>query len=379
MVLAYKHQGATLFLLIGGTALIVHALFRRMNNYANSLQNRIDELSVLNKVSSIISGSLDRATLFRNLAVTTLDLVGQSSRCMFGLSEEEGEFITYRLYDESGDCYRTVRLHRSEGLSGWVMQNRQGLILGDVSRQYSLYVANTTHRDAKFLSWMGVPLVVYGEVVGVLSVQNERRHSYTINHMRILTIIADQAAVALENSRLYELATIDSLTGLFVRRYFDQRFQDEWARAKRYETHFTVGLLDLDNFKQLNDTYGHQFGDQVLRETARVVRKNMRSFDVAARYGGEEFAFILPRTRAQDALVVSERIRQDIASLRLTPPENTKHAGAVRLTGSIGIASCPRADIKNAAEVLAYADEALYRAKAAGKNRVFVSAERPQN
>jgi diguanylate cyclase (GGDEF)-like protein len=365
MVLAYKHQGLWLFLLIGGTGLGFNAVFRRMRIFAASLRTRVVELEVLNRVARIISGSLDRKTLFQNLATTTLSLVGDTSRFMIGLQDERGETVAYELFNKDGECYKQLVAGRGEGLSGWVMRHRQSLILGDVQAQYQVYVEDGRYNDPRFHSWLAVPLIVYDEVVGVMSVQTEGRHAYTMDHLRVLTMIADQAAVAIENSRLYQLATVDGLTGLFVRRYFDQRLVEEWDRASRYGNAFTLGLFDLDNFKKLNDTHGHQTGDQVLRSAARAVRSNMRSFDLAARYGGEEFAFILPRTTLDEAATVAERIRRDVSGTALQT-----ELGPVRITASIGLASFPAEGVTSAAELLSRADQALYEAKDSGKNRV---------
>jgi diguanylate cyclase (GGDEF)-like protein len=209
--------------------------------------------------------------------------------------------------------------------------------------------------------------MIYDDVVGVMSVQSEDYGVYTNDHLRVLMTIGDQAAVALENARLYELATVDGLTGLFVRRYFDHRLDEEWERSHRYSNPFVVVIFDLDNFKKINDTYGHQVGDKVLRSSGKVIRNNMRSIDIAARYGGEEFAFLLPRTDLKEALAVAERIRQDISQ-----EEVSVDSGVLTVTASIGLAGYPDSNCESASELLSQADEALYQAKRAGKNRVAV-------
>ena len=136
--------------------------------------------------------------------------------------------------------------------------------------------------------------------------------------------------MALENARLYELATVDGLTGLYVRRYFDSRLKEELERSRRFDTSFSVVLLDIDDFKKLNDTHGHVVGDRVLREVAQAVRSSMRGVDIAARYGGEEFAFILPRTAIVDAHAAAERIRQDVADARVAYEGNPVGDGVAR-------------------------------------------------
>jgi diguanylate cyclase (GGDEF)-like protein len=368
MVLGFQHQGLGSYLLLGLTCLTFNVIYRANVITSRKLERRVQELSTLDKVGRIISGSLERRTLLSNIASETLRLVRHTSRFMLGTVAPGSDTITYELFDDTGKSYRTMTAPRDEGLSGWVMAHREPLLLGDVRRQYKLYSKSETYKDPRFQSWLGVPLVTYDEVVGVMSVQSEQRDAYTADQLRVLTSIADQAAVALENARLYELATVDGLTGLLVRRHFDQRLEEEWSRSQRYGTYFSLGIFDLDRFKLLNDSYGHQVGDQVLRAAAAIVRRNMRAADLAGRYGGEEFAFILPRTRISEAVTVAERIRTDIEKLAI------EHGGhRLTVTASMGLAGFPESSVASVSELIARADEAMYQAKRDGRNRVRTS------
>ncbi len=372
MVYGYMHQGIVELLLLGASALMFNWAYRRAHIARDKLHDRVQELVTLVKLGRIISASLERRVLLENISTETLRLVGPSSRFMIGLLHPETQQVDYELFDETGKRYRHISAPADEGLSGWVIARREPLRLGDVQRQYASYAKSGKYNDPRFHSWMGVPLVTYDEVIGVISVQSEERRAYSEDHQRVLTAIADQAAIALENSRLYELATIDGLTRLLVRRHFDIRLREEWARATRYHSSFAIGILDLDNFKELNDTYGHQAGDQVLRATAATVRRNMRGADLAGRYGGEEFVFLLPRTSLDEARSVAERIRSDIEDLVV-------HSGSLelRIQASIGVAAFPESAVDQVEELVARADEALYQAKRSGKNRVVVAATRP--
>jgi diguanylate cyclase (GGDEF)-like protein len=172
----------------------------------------------------------------------------------------------------------------------------------------------------------------------------------------------------LQNAHLYELAMVDGLTGLFVRRYFDARIEEEIERSRRYGTPFSVIMLDVDDFKNLNDTYGHLVGDRVLRAIANVIKAQMRGVDTAARYGGEEMAVILPRTEMVGAYNLAERIREAIAELRITTDDDPPRALAV--TASLGISAYPESKAQTGEDLVRRADRALYRAKKTGKNRV---------
>jgi diguanylate cyclase (GGDEF)-like protein len=180
--------------------------------------------------------------------------------------------------------------------------------------------------------------------------------------------LGSQAAVALENARLHRLverqAVTDGLTDLANRRQFEEALAAEINRAQRFGGTLALILADLDNFKQVNDRYGHQAGDEVLRRFADVLRETVRDVDVPARYGGEEFAVLLPQTDMEGAERLAERLRQAVAERPLT----TRPGALVACTASFGVASFP--DSSTPAALFAAADEALYRAKAAGKNRV---------
>jgi diguanylate cyclase (GGDEF)-like protein len=217
-------------------------------------------------------------------------------------------------------------------------------------------------------SWLGVPLFMYGECSGVIAVQSSRVAAFKQEHQRLLESLALQIASALQNANLYELAMVDGLTGLFVRRYFDARIEEEIERSKRYGSPFSVVMMDVDDFKKLNDEYGHLVGDRVLRAIANVVKAQMRGVDTAARYGGEEIAVILPRTEMVGAYSLAERIREAIAELRITTDEDPPKALGV--TASLGIAAFPESRAADGEDLVRRADRALYRAKKTGKNRV---------
>jgi diguanylate cyclase (GGDEF)-like protein len=180
--------------------------------------------------------------------------------------------------------------------------------------------------------------------------------------------LGSQAAIALENVRLHRIverqASTDGLTDLANRRHFEETLAGEISRAERFGGALALVLADLDDFKQVNDRYGHQAGDDVLREFAAVLRDTVRDIDLAARYGGEEFAVLLPQTDLEGAGRLAERLREAMAERRLALVP-----GAVfTVTASFGVASFPEAP--TAAELFAAADEALYEAKSAGKNCV---------
>ena len=180
--------------------------------------------------------------------------------------------------------------------------------------------------------------------------------------------LGSQASIALENVRLHRLvarqASTDGLTELANRREFEDSLANEISRAERFGGTLALILADLDNFKQVNDRFGHQAGDEVLRSFADILRETVRDIDVAARYGGEEFAILLPQTDIAGAEALAERLREAVESRAMAEASD----GPVTVTSSFGVASFPEAG--TGPGLFAAADEALYRAKRAGKNCV---------
>ena len=182
--------------------------------------------------------------------------------------------------------------------------------------------------------------------------------------MLIATVLA--TLIVDRTQRLRQLSTVDRLTGLLNRGYFDERIEEEASRARRYGRPLTVALIDLDKFKQFNDTYGHAAGDDALRTLANVLKLSVRRSDIVARYGGEEFVVMFPETPVHEAMEKLETIRERIAALRIVIARRTVPA---QITMSAGVSSWPE-DGSAVDEVLFTADERLFAAKRAGRNRV---------
>jgi diguanylate cyclase (GGDEF)-like protein len=167
------------------------------------------------------------------------------------------------------------------------------------------------------------------------------------------------------NRRLEELSNTDDLTKLYNRRYFMELLELEFQRSQRYETKISFIMIDIDNFKGFNDTYGHLMGDRILYEVAQILRENLRLHDIVGRYGGEEFVLLMPETGLKGAMVVAERYRKRVEEFVLVETDK-----ALRVTISLGVAACPNPHISTVDDLIRLADNALYRAKNNGRNRV---------
>jgi diguanylate cyclase (GGDEF)-like protein len=206
---------------------------------------------------------------------------------------------------------------------------------------------------------------------GLLVLYPPRRGGFDAEAVRLAEWLAGRASIALQNAHLHRLArrlaSTDELTQLANRRQFDEALGAEVVRAERFNDPVAVVVADLDNFKEVNDRFGHDVGDLVLRAFAEAIRANVRDIDLAARYGGEEFTVLLPATDAEGGRELAERLRLAAEGLEIDVGADA----TVRVTSSFGVAGFP--DEPSAAALLRAADRALYRAKAAGKNAVVVA------
>jgi diguanylate cyclase (GGDEF)-like protein len=216
-----------------------------------------------------------------------------------------------------------------------------------------------------------VPLSFLNQFIGVLSVQSKNLNRiWQESDLLLLQTVADQVAVAIKHARLYiksrQEALRDSLTGAFNRRYFELQFEREFKLAERQNQNFAIIMVDIDKFKKINDTYGHQIGDKVLRHIANALNKELRAFDTVMRYGGEEFAVILSQVGLEESFVVAERLRQALETLEIQEVK--------KVTASFGVAVYPECG-KTMDSLLTAADQALYEAKRKGRNRVCLAAQ----
>jgi diguanylate cyclase (GGDEF)-like protein len=362
IVFLYDPERPLKFILVGVTYLLINYAFHRLSSTSGALRQRVSELETLNIMAHRLASSLQTPELVETVARETMAAIPESEIVTLIHQPDGEDGLVVDLFERGGRGVRLPGDEEGEGLPARVMVENRPLHLPDLDRAPRPLGAGVR---AGVRSWLGVPLETYGTVEGVLAVQSRAPHAFAPERVRLLEAIAAQAAVALQNARLYGMATVDGLTGLFVRRYFDARLDEEIQRSRRFGSDFSIVLMDIDDFKQLNDTHGHTMGDRLLRGIGETVRRQMRAADTAARYGGEEFAMILPRTSMVDAHRQAERIRREIAEFRLDADGE-----ALRVTASFGIAAHPDGGAGDAEALIRLADRALYRAKRAGKNRV---------
>lgn len=219
-------------------------------------------------------------------------------------------------------------------------------------------------------SRMSIPLISFGQTLGVLTLHSSKHNAFSEMELQSLESVADICANSIQNAyyveRVKQLAYLDGLTGIFNRRFFELRISEEIERARRYATGMAVIMADIDQFKRLNDEFGHLLGDEVLRQVSSIFHQQVRKIDVVCRYGGEEFAILLTQTNAQQAFTIAEKLRRQV--------EHWQFPGVPRsITISAGVAAFPSHG-RTRDEIVRAADNGLYTAKQEGRNRVCLTS-----
>ena len=341
------------------------ALGDEFNNMSNQLERRLGELSqervrlrnAIQRIGQTFASNLDRPALLELALKTAIDAVQASAG---------------RVSTRSGETDQLAEVVREGPLEGL----EEAIRTAEKTALDSGEIGEISSSETNVLAApLGSP-EPGGRVHGLITVARRERE-FSDDDRAVLRSLAAQAALALENVDLHlqvsRQAVTDELTGLSNHRRFQELLTVEMEQVRRY--HHPVGLimLDIDDFKAVNDTYGHQQGDIVLRRVARVLADNSREVDFPARYGGEEMALILPHTDMAGSFAIAERIRTAIESMRIARVDQD---GMLRVTASLGVAASTDGSKE---QLIAEADAALYEAKRHGKNRTIQAAPATAN
>jgi diguanylate cyclase (GGDEF)-like protein len=339
----------------------LNELFARMADYVNDLEaSRQQFRQSVDRLGTVLASTHDRGTILD----ATVQAVVSITRARQGIFwETKGNTLVARLVFDA-DGYLGLTLQPRAGLAGWVGHHDLARIAND---RHELNPAEPTADTA-----LAVPIHSRGKVYGVLSVYgSDSGVPFEEDDLVMVRSLLSQAEAAIENTFLHEeasrLSITDALTGVWNRRHFDLRLAEELERSARFLEPFGLLLLDIDGFKPINDVFGHPAGDFVLVELTRRLQDVTRSVDVVARFGGEEFALILPRTGLDGARLVAEKIRAAVAREAF---DAVGHE--IPVTVSVGVGVYPDSGV-DARTLLTAADDALYEAKAGGKNRIVVA------
>jgi two-component system cell cycle response regulator len=265
-----------------------------------------------------------------------------------------------------------MTLGKNEGIGGLVLATGQPQLVRDVLNDP--HNIPMVEEGEVFRTLLSIPLTVAGQTFGVLNVFRLAPDAISADEMRMLLVVASQAAFAIQNAILYGhmsyQAITDGLTELYNHHYFHDYLGGALEEARRQGRSLSVLMVDIDLFKSFNDRYGHKTGDYVLHRVAQTIKATVRKGDLVARYGGEEFAIVLEGANTQAALEVAERIRKAVEE------EHFLYDGRIlHVTVTVGVATYPN-DASSMDALISRADQSMYAAKDAGRNRVsFTSRE----
>jgi diguanylate cyclase (GGDEF)-like protein len=328
------------------------ALWHDLHDLSTVLLSTLEQGSVLPQVTTMLKGIVD----FDTMDIRLVD-------------EARNELVAIYARDEDAEEILDFSSPLDVGVTGWVVSHNEAQLVNDMTRDPRGVVVPGTEVEPQ--ASIVVPLNVRGKVTGALTIDRLRGRVFEEHELETVKLFANFAAIAIQNALSYEemerQAISDGLTGIHNYRHFQDALSAAVSRAERYSEAFCLLMMDLDHFKAVNDTIGHQRGDDVLREVAAALKRCSRESDYLARYGGEEFVMILPQTSLPEAQVVAERVRAEVAAIDVGAPD-------LRVTVSVGVASYPESAL-DPDGVLGAADAALLRAKARGRNRVCLFTE----
>lgn len=341
----------------------------------------------LRETNNILTEYLRTATLtndfFENITkLVNLQEVMSITKKYFSEIFEDVERFSVWLYDSNSDKFvlevakpaslekKAIAIKVDDSPIMKKALDRKEVVVENNFKNSDLYNAKTgkRYKDAKF---MCLPLMVEGKVLAIVNLTSKKDGSdFSVYDQQKAISICQILANKIENCQLYKkietLSVTDSLTNLYNRQFLDNRMGKDFARVVRSHEPFTIIMADIDHFKSINDTFGHQAGDVVLKQFSEVVVSSIREADFAARYGGEEFVITLPATDLLGGIKLAEKIRRKVEkTLKVTDGAKNRF-----VTVSLGVSSLQNQNYKHPDELLKAADDALYRAKEEGRNRV---------
>ncbi len=342
----------------------------KIKKLKKELKDRKNEIKCLKKliqINSIITSSLDRDSVLKNIFTLTKDLM-LCERISLLLVNDQKEFLKFAIIskEEEADGLDSIKLRKGEGIAGLVWQKGKSLLIADTKKDKR--ISRKADRATDFItkSLIAVPLIVENEIIGVIEAINPLNKMYfSSSDIEILQYLSVQAAISIYNTNLYQMAITDGLTELFIHRFFHQRLEEEILRSKRHSRMLAVVMFDIDHFKKFNDNYGHQTGDMVLKLVSSIIKNQCRTSDIPCRYGGEEISVILPETDINGGYDFAEKIRTSIEAAKIKLDNGCE----ICITISGGVSSTD-SGIFDKDILIKNADDALYLSKNKGRNMI---------
>jgi diguanylate cyclase (GGDEF)-like protein len=338
----------------------------------NTTQQHIHRLETINKVSRQIMLTLDTEQTINLLNAAIQDALEADTYFVGIVKDNE---IHLDLFYDDGEYFNGLHVPFEGTLSGWVIKNQKELFLPDLRDEVQLEGVRRfiIGKEKTSLSWIGVPLKATN-VTGVIALSSYSPNAFDLADMELLSSLAQHITLALDNTirhaQVEEQARLDSMTGVYNHGYFLKKLEEQAADCSMAKTPLSLIMLDIDYFKQYNDTYGHLVGDQILKALCISIKHHIKQVDAVGRWGGEEFIISLPGATGEQATQVAKRVGETMAALRV---EDRDHQTIPVPTVSQGIAVFP-SEADEIFRLIDLADRRLYVAKERGRNQIEPNA-----
>jgi len=335
-------------------------------------KRQIQELTLFHDVAKALTSMLDLDSILQPIMEKMAEYFRPDTWSLLMVDEQRDELYFAIAVGDAAEALKNVRLKVGEGIAGWVAKHGERLIVPDVLNdpRFAKRIDEVTKWETR--SIICFPLRSKHRVLGVIQLVNVHLENFTDQEMFFLQSLSDYAAIAIDNARavekIQELTITDDCTGLYNARHLYKILETEVYRSSRFAYEFTVLFIDLDHFKQVNDTYGHLIGSKLLAEIGYLIKAQLRLIDYAFRYGGDEFVVLLPQTGKDAALVVAKRLRDNLRVSAFCKEEGLN----LNVRASIGVATYPH-DAKTPQDVIRQADEMMYLVKNTTRDNIGIA------
>jgi diguanylate cyclase (GGDEF)-like protein len=337
-----------------------------------ALNKQIQELEIFHGVAKALTSSLDLDSILQTIMEKMAEYFRPDNWSLLMVDEEKDELYFAIAIGNAAETLKNVRLKVGEGIAGWVAKHGERLVVPDVMSdpRFAKRIDEMTEWQTR--SIICIPLRSKHRISGVIQLVNVDMNGFGDAELFFLQSLCDYAAIAIENAksveRIQELTITDDCTGLFNARHLYKTLESEVYRSSRFGYEFSVLFIDLDHFKQVNDTHGHLIGSKLLAEIGYLIKAQLRLIDFAFRYGGDEFVVLLPQTSKEAALVVARRLRDSLRASVFCKEENLN----LNVRASMGMATYPH-DAKTPHEIIRQADEMMYLVKNTTRDNIGIA------
>lgn len=330
------------------------------------------ELNIFHDVAKALTSSLDLDSILQTIMDKMAEYFRPDNWSLLMVDEQQQELYFAIAVGTASEALKNVRLKIGEGIAGHVAKTGEKLIVPDVQAdpRFAKRVDKMTKWETQ--SIVCVPLHSRHRVLGVIQMVNVDMGHFGDKEWFFLQSLCDYAAIAIENARavekIQELTITDDVTGLYNARHLYKTLDTEVYRSSRFGYEFTVLFIDLDHFKQVNDTNGHLVGSKLLAEIGYLIKGQLRLIDYAFRYGGDEFVILLPQTGKDSAIVVARRLRDSLRTSTFCKDEGLN----INVRASMGVATYPH-DAKTPHDIIRQADEMMYMVKNGSRDNIGIA------